>query len=65
LSTISFATSESVFTFDVANLGPRVFDDGFRDVLESRSVVKVMHDCRKPFHESPFRPDKVFGKISS
>jgi ribonuclease D len=47
LSTISFSTVNSVFTFDIVKLGTKVFDDGLRSTLQSSKFQKVFHNCRQ------------------
>ncbi|GAM26723.1 hypothetical protein SAMD00019534_098980 [Acytostelium subglobosum LB1] len=37
----------TVFLFDVLTLGQRVFAAGLKDILESNTFLKVVHDCRR------------------
>jgi ribonuclease D len=46
LCLIQIATTFHVFLFDVASLGPVLFDKGLRSILQSPSIVKVFYDCR-------------------
>lgn len=47
LTIITIATDTTVFIFDVFKLGQTVFDDGLRDILEDKSIEKLMFDCRQ------------------
>ncbi|KAL0275787.1 UNVERIFIED_CONTAM: hypothetical protein PYX00_003532 [Menopon gallinae] len=43
---IAVASETNIFIFDLATLGDKVFDLGLRDVLQSKTVKKVVHDAR-------------------
>ncbi|XP_075119886.1 piRNA biogenesis protein EXD1-like [Leptodactylus fuscus] len=47
LYSLQVATRSHVYLFDIAILGPDVFKQGLKAVLESESVGKVVHDCRR------------------
>ncbi|XP_025921596.1 piRNA biogenesis protein EXD1 isoform X3 [Apteryx rowi] len=42
----AIATKRRIFLFDIFLLGPQAFKNGLQMVLEDRSILKVMHDCR-------------------
>ncbi|XP_068801988.1 piRNA biogenesis protein EXD1 isoform X2 [Struthio camelus] len=42
----AIATKSRIFLFDIFLLGPQAFKNGLQMVLEDRSILKVMHDCR-------------------
>ncbi|XP_062432181.1 piRNA biogenesis protein EXD1 isoform X2 [Rhea pennata] len=46
LSWLQVATKTQIFLFDIFLLGPQAFKNGLQMVLEDRSILKVMHDCR-------------------
>ncbi|XP_025921599.1 piRNA biogenesis protein EXD1 isoform X6 [Apteryx rowi] len=46
LSWLQIATKRRIFLFDIFLLGPQAFKNGLQMVLEDRSILKVMHDCR-------------------
>jgi 3'-5' exonuclease len=46
LCLIQVASPVGVYFFDIVKGGRELFDSGLRYLLESASVVKVMHDCR-------------------
>ncbi|XP_025889235.1 piRNA biogenesis protein EXD1 isoform X1 [Nothoprocta perdicaria] len=46
LAWLQIATKSQIFLFDIFLLGPRAFKNGLQMVLEDRSILKVMHDCR-------------------
>ncbi|XP_063281834.1 piRNA biogenesis protein EXD1-like [Pelobates fuscus] len=43
---LQVATKSQVYLFDIFTLGPSVFKNGLKMVLEDRGIVKVIHDCR-------------------
>lgn len=46
---LGIATQQAVFLFDIVNLGARIFKEHrsfLKRFLESRNVLKVVHDCR-------------------
>jgi len=45
-SLVSFATPSYAFLFDIYTLGDAAFDNGLRDILESKKIEKVIHNCR-------------------
>ena len=45
-SLVSFATPSCAFLFDIYSLGDAAFDNGLRDILESKKIEKVIHNCR-------------------
>lgn len=45
-SLVSFATPSCAFLFDIYTLGDAAFDNGLRDILESKKIEKVIHNCR-------------------
>ncbi|XP_069104946.1 piRNA biogenesis protein EXD1-like [Argopecten irradians] len=47
LTILTIATETKVFIFDVFKLGQSVFDNGLREILESKSIEKLMFDCRQ------------------
>ncbi|XP_071982272.1 piRNA biogenesis protein EXD1-like isoform X2 [Engystomops pustulosus] len=47
LYSLQVATKSRVYLFDIAILGPSVFTMGLKTLLEDKSVVKVVHDCRR------------------
>ncbi|XP_021372114.1 piRNA biogenesis protein EXD1-like [Mizuhopecten yessoensis] len=47
LTILTVATTTKVFIFDVFKLGQSVFDGGLRDILENKSIEKLMFDCRQ------------------
>jgi hypothetical protein len=46
LCLVQIASPDGVYLFDIVTGGREVFDGGLRHLLESASVIKVMHDCR-------------------
>lgn len=42
-SLVSFATPRCAFLFDIYTLGDAAFDNGLRDILESKVIRKVIH----------------------
>ncbi|XP_053334222.1 piRNA biogenesis protein EXD1 [Clarias gariepinus] len=44
---LQVATKNKVYLFDILLLGARAFKNGLFNILESRSILKVMHDCRR------------------
>jgi hypothetical protein len=46
LCLVQVASVDAVYLFDVVVGGRALFDAGLRDLLESPSCVKVVHDCR-------------------
>lgn len=69
LSTISFSTPTSVFTFDIVKLGSSIFDEGLRDILQSSKCLKVFHNCRQAsdllLHRYDVRLEKVYDTQSA
>ena len=53
-----------MFTFDVVTIGPKIFEQGLKEVLESTSIRKIFFDCRCAsdllFHRYGVRLDGVF-----
>ncbi|XP_033760530.1 piRNA biogenesis protein EXD1-like [Pecten maximus] len=47
LTILTIATKTKVFIFDVFKLGQSVFDSGLREILENKSIEKLMFDCRQ------------------
>uniref|UniRef100_A0A3Q1FZE2 Exonuclease 3'-5' domain containing 1 n=1 Tax=Acanthochromis polyacanthus TaxID=80966 RepID=A0A3Q1FZE2_9TELE len=43
---LQIATKKKVYLFDVLLLGARAFKNGLSMILESRHILKVIHDCR-------------------
>ncbi|XP_063803422.1 piRNA biogenesis protein EXD1 [Pseudophryne corroboree] len=43
---LQVATKTCVYLFDILLLGPGVFRNGLQMVLEDKSILKVVHDCR-------------------
>ncbi|KAM8921378.1 piRNA biogenesis protein EXD1 [Pelodytes ibericus] len=43
---LQVASKNRVYLFDVLVLGPKVFKNGLQTVLEDKSILKVIHDCR-------------------
>ncbi|XP_069008950.1 piRNA biogenesis protein EXD1 [Embiotoca jacksoni] len=46
LSWLQIATKNKVYLFDVLLLGARAFKNGLSMILESKQILKVIHDCR-------------------
>ncbi|KYQ99862.1 hypothetical protein DLAC_11563 [Tieghemostelium lacteum] len=48
LSLVQISTENGrVYLFDIVSLGYNVFRFGLKEVLESREILKVVHDCRR------------------
>jgi exonuclease 3'-5' domain-containing protein 1 len=45
-SLLSISTPSHAFLFDIYTLGDAAFDNGLRDILESKKIEKVIHNCR-------------------
>jgi exonuclease 3'-5' domain-containing protein 1 len=45
-SLLSISTPSHAFLFDIYTLGDAAFDNGLRDILESKEIEKVIHNCR-------------------
>ncbi|XP_029454462.1 piRNA biogenesis protein EXD1 isoform X1 [Rhinatrema bivittatum] len=43
---LQVATQRQVYLFDISVLGARAFRNGLQTVLEDKSILKVIHDCR-------------------
>lgn len=43
---LQIATKCQVYLFDILQLGMRAFRNGLKLILENRSILKVIHDCR-------------------
>ncbi|XP_033499276.2 piRNA biogenesis protein EXD1 [Epinephelus lanceolatus] len=43
---LQIATNNKVYLFDVLLLGARAFKNGLSMILESKHILKVIHDCR-------------------
>ncbi|XP_014673669.1 PREDICTED: exonuclease 3'-5' domain-containing protein 1-like isoform X2 [Priapulus caudatus] len=43
---VQVATGRAVYLYDIVSLGREAFERGLRDVLESPTPSKVVHDCR-------------------
>ena len=69
LSLISFSTSDAVLMFDVVKLGPELFQQDLRPLLESPEVMKVFHDVRQAsdalFHLYDIRLANVYDTLVS
>ncbi|KAJ9594934.1 hypothetical protein L9F63_013750 [Diploptera punctata] len=46
VSLLTIATPSQVFIFDIQTLGELGFKNGLRELLESKKVEKVIHNCR-------------------
>lgn len=44
---LQVATKNKVYLFDILLLGARAFRNGLSTILESKNMLKVMHDCRR------------------
>ncbi|XP_026797150.3 piRNA biogenesis protein EXD1 [Pangasianodon hypophthalmus] len=44
---LQVATKNKVYLFDILLLGARAFRNGLSTILESKNILKVMHDCRR------------------
>lgn len=44
---LQVATKNKVYLFDILLLGARAFKNGLSGILESKNILKVMHDCRR------------------
>ncbi|KAI5622539.1 piRNA biogenesis protein EXD1 [Silurus asotus] len=44
---LQVATKNNVYLFDILLLGARAFRNGLSTILESKNILKVMHDCRR------------------
>eukprot|EP00026_Physarum_polycephalum_P007632 Phypoly_transcript_07697.p1 GENE.Phypoly_transcript_07697~~Phypoly_transcript_07697.p1 ORF type:complete len:427 (+),score=69.81 Phypoly_transcript_07697:48-1283(+) len=64
LCLVQVATSSKAYLFDIIEGGPGIFDSGLRKLLESKDLLKVMHDCRLDsdalFHEHKVLLNNVF-----
>ncbi|XP_060073075.1 piRNA biogenesis protein EXD1-like [Ylistrum balloti] len=47
LTVLTIATNTNVFIFDIFKLKQSVFDNGLREILENKSIEKLMFDCRQ------------------
>uniref|UniRef100_A0A3Q2CZV5 3'-5' exonuclease domain-containing protein n=1 Tax=Cyprinodon variegatus TaxID=28743 RepID=A0A3Q2CZV5_CYPVA len=43
---LQIATSKKVYLFDILLLGAQAFKNGLSMILESKQILKVIHDCR-------------------
>lgn len=43
---LQIATKQKVYLFDILILGARAFKNGLAMILQSKSILKVIHDCR-------------------
>ncbi|XP_053330421.1 piRNA biogenesis protein EXD1 [Spea bombifrons] len=43
---LQVASKSRAYLFDVLILGPKIFKNGLQVVLEDKSILKVIHDCR-------------------
>ncbi|XP_053313920.1 piRNA biogenesis protein EXD1-like [Spea bombifrons] len=43
---LQVASKSKVYLFDIVVMGPPVFKNGLKSVLEDKSILKVIHDCR-------------------
>uniref|UniRef100_A0A8C5LW50 3'-5' exonuclease domain-containing protein n=1 Tax=Leptobrachium leishanense TaxID=445787 RepID=A0A8C5LW50_9ANUR len=43
---LQMATKSDVYLFDIFTMGPKMFKNGLKMVLEDSSILKVIHDCR-------------------
>lgn len=48
LTWICVSTDVCSFLFDIQQMGKEAFDNGLKDMFESKFVKKVIHDCRFP-----------------
>ncbi|KAJ4450715.1 hypothetical protein ANN_02145 [Periplaneta americana] len=46
IGVITIVTPKWAFLFDIHALGDEMFNNGLRDILESKNIEKVMHNCR-------------------
>lgn len=46
LTILTIATKDKVYIFDVLKLGRSGFDEGLRNILEDKSIEKLLFDCR-------------------
>ncbi|XP_069678987.1 piRNA biogenesis protein EXD1 [Periplaneta americana] len=46
IGVITIVTPKWAFLFDIHTLGDEMFNNGLRDILESKNIEKVMHNCR-------------------
>ncbi|XP_033111412.1 uncharacterized protein LOC117112439 [Anneissia japonica] len=64
LSLIQFSTKERLYIFDIKLLGRKAFNTGIGDIIEDKSIVKVIHDCRALsdllYHQYSLRLANVF-----
>ncbi|KAF2078104.1 hypothetical protein CYY_000575 [Polysphondylium violaceum] len=44
---ISTESSARVYLFDIIALGASAFKYGLKDILESKNILKIVHDCRR------------------
>ncbi|XP_067661474.1 uncharacterized protein [Haliotis asinina] len=45
---LQVSTKEEIFLFDVLSLRHECFQHGLQKIMESGTILKVMHDCRQP-----------------
>ncbi|KAK2826164.1 hypothetical protein Q5P01_020378 [Channa striata] len=43
---LQIATKNKIYLFDILVLGARAFKNGLSMILENKSILKVLHDCR-------------------
>jgi len=64
LSSLGITTSSAVFIFDIDQLQEAVFQYGLRWVLESKTILKIVHDVRRTsdmlFHDYQVKLSNVF-----
>uniref|UniRef100_A0A8C5R732 3'-5' exonuclease domain-containing protein n=1 Tax=Leptobrachium leishanense TaxID=445787 RepID=A0A8C5R732_9ANUR len=46
LSWLQISSKRHVYLFDFFTLGPRIFKNGIQTLLEDKSILKIIHDCR-------------------
>uniref|UniRef100_A0A8C5R5U9 3'-5' exonuclease domain-containing protein n=1 Tax=Leptobrachium leishanense TaxID=445787 RepID=A0A8C5R5U9_9ANUR len=42
----NISSKRHVYLFDFFTLGPRIFKNGIQTLLEDKSILKIIHDCR-------------------
>jgi hypothetical protein len=64
LSVVQVATPDNVYLFDIYLGGGAIFQAGLKDIMESKTILKVFHDCRWDsdvlYHQYKVRLDNVF-----
>ncbi|XP_054720427.1 piRNA biogenesis protein EXD1-like [Uloborus diversus] len=61
---ICMSTSTCNFIFDICYFGKEAFENGIKDILESVTIEKIIHDCREAsdalFHRYDTEMENVF-----